>query len=130
MNAENLEVTNFNPTEKSALVRSLPKPLDNYPPLIQLFIGVAEKQHVTLPTQRAFIAYAVYTYGEGISSDKNGSHSKPLFIEKVSQILGIPEKDVKMYRDLIEQETIFPKWERFNRDLRQSKRKRSRSNKE
>lgn len=130
MSAENPKVTNFNPTEKSALARSLPKPLDNYPPVVRRFIDVAGKQPVTLPIQQALLAYAVCIYGEGISSGKNRSNSKPLLLEKVSQILGISEKDVRAYRDLIEQEEVFPKWEKFNRDLRQSKKKSPRSNKE
>lgn len=124
----NQEAREFNSTEKSRLIRTLPKPLDTYSARIQLFIQTAEKQRVKLSIKQALITYAVWALGQDIPK-KNGPRSPLLTTEEISQILGIPEKDIKTHIRLIEEPGGISAWVKFEKDIRQSSKKPPRSNK-
>lgn len=118
----NPEVKSFTLAQEQRLFDSLPKPLEEYPPQIQVYIKLAALQKCEPEIQISLVTTAVMVYGirQLFRSNYRQRDMAVLTIEDAAQILHIPEDLARSHYDLVIH-TNPSVWDGFESDLQSLK---------
>ena len=97
----------------------LPPSLKKYTPGVEDYMRIAAKQKVNQDIKTALVTYALYVYGTFILKSDGQRARQLISPEEISEILNIPEDDVKKHMLLIETIEGIKAWEHFETDIKE-----------